>query len=95
MTYGLPSTHPLPYPTHRPIVLRTCFSINRKKDPKHNHVLALYTSPDVLNVAADSEAELNDWLGFLHHHMHQAGTGQDGHARKMYGECEREMGCIL
>nr|XP_053640163.1 insulin receptor substrate 1-like [Cherax quadricarinatus] len=35
-------------------------------------------------MAAESEAELNDWLGFLHHHMHQAVTGADGQSRKMY-----------
>nr|XP_053637603.1 uncharacterized protein LOC128692436 isoform X2 [Cherax quadricarinatus] len=68
----------------KPIVLHTCFNINRKKDPKHNHVIALYTNHDSLCMAAESEAELNDWLGFLHHHMHQAVTGADGQSRKMY-----------
>ncbi|XP_071532473.1 uncharacterized protein [Panulirus ornatus] len=68
----------------KPIVLRTCFSINRKKDPKHSHVIALYTNQDTVCMAAETEAELNDWLGFLHHHMHQAVAGADGQSRKMY-----------
>ncbi|XP_037777843.1 insulin receptor substrate 2-like isoform X18 [Penaeus monodon] len=69
----------------KPIILRTCFSINRKKDPKHSHVIALYTNHDSVSMAAESEAELNDWLGFLHHHMHQAVAGSDGQSRKLYG----------
>ncbi|XP_037777850.1 insulin receptor substrate 2-like isoform X24 [Penaeus monodon] len=68
----------------KPIILRTCFSINRKKDPKHSHVIALYTNHDSVSMAAESEAELNDWLGFLHHHMHQAVAGSDGQSRKLY-----------
>ncbi|XP_042213938.1 insulin receptor substrate 1-like [Homarus americanus] len=68
----------------KPIVLNTCFSINRKKDPKHSHVIALYTNHDPVCMAAESEAELNEWLGFLHHHMHQAVSGADGQSMKMY-----------
>ncbi|XP_045606843.1 insulin receptor substrate 1 isoform X3 [Procambarus clarkii] len=66
----------------KPIILRTCFSINRKKDPKHSHVIALYSNHDSVCMAAESDAELNDWLGLLHHHMHV--TGADGQSRKMY-----------
>ncbi|XP_042864175.1 insulin receptor substrate 2-like isoform X11 [Penaeus japonicus] len=67
----------------KPIILRTCFSINRKKDPKHSHVIALYTNHDSVSMAAESESEFNDWLGLLQHYMHQAGS--DGQSRKLYG----------
>ncbi|XP_047474938.1 serine-rich adhesin for platelets-like isoform X3 [Penaeus chinensis] len=67
-------------PPCRPIILRTCFCINRKKDPKHSHVIALYTNHDSVSMAAESEDEFNDWLGLLKHYMHQA----DGQSRKLY-----------
>lgn len=67
-------------PPKKPITLSSCFSINRKKDPKHNHVIALYTNNDSVSMAAESEAELTDWLAFLKHHM---GDGDD-QTRNLY-----------
>ncbi|KAK7086818.1 Isoleucine--tRNA ligase, cytoplasmic [Halocaridina rubra] len=68
----------------KPIILRSCFSINKKKDPRHNHVIALYSNPDSFSVAAESEAELNEWLKFLKLHMHQAVADGDDQSRKLY-----------
>ncbi|XP_063864308.1 insulin receptor substrate 1-B-like isoform X8 [Scylla paramamosain] len=68
----------------KPIILSTCLSINRKEDPKHSHVIALYTNHDSLSVAAESESEMNEWLDFLKHHVRQTVSGTEGQSRKMY-----------
>ncbi|XP_045131747.1 insulin receptor substrate 1-like isoform X5 [Portunus trituberculatus] len=68
----------------KPIILSTCLSINRKEDPKHNHVIALYTNHDSLSVAAESESEMIEWLDFLKHHVRQTVSGTEGQSRKMY-----------
>ncbi|XP_050718418.1 insulin receptor substrate 2-like isoform X3 [Eriocheir sinensis] len=71
-------------PPKKPIILSTCFSINRKMDPKHSHVIALYTNNDSLSVAAETETEMNEWLGFLNGHMNKAVSGSEGQSRKVY-----------
>ncbi|KAG0724877.1 Insulin receptor substrate 1 [Chionoecetes opilio] len=68
----------------KPIILSTCLSINRKEDPKHSHVITLYTNHDSLSVVAESESEMNEWLAFLSHHMHQSMSGTEGQSRKTY-----------
>ncbi|XP_066944105.1 insulin receptor substrate 1-B isoform X19 [Macrobrachium rosenbergii] len=71
-------------PPKKPIILRSCFSINKKKDAKHNHVIALHTDQDSVSVAAESEAELNEWLSSLKVHMQQSVSESDGQSKKLY-----------
>ncbi|XP_068205757.1 insulin receptor substrate 1-B isoform X3 [Palaemon carinicauda] len=71
-------------PPKKPIILRSCFSINKKKDAKHNHVIALHTDQDSVSVAAESEAELNEWLSSLKVHMQQSVAETDGQSKKLY-----------
>ncbi|XP_057659252.1 insulin receptor substrate 1 isoform X1 [Diorhabda carinulata] len=49
-------------PPKRSIVLKTCFNINRRKDTKYKHVIALYTKDDCFCVVLDTEEELESWL---------------------------------
>ncbi|CAH0564294.1 unnamed protein product [Brassicogethes aeneus] len=49
----------------RTIPLKTCFNINKRKDIKHKHVIALYTKDDCFCVQLDSEEEQDSWLKAL------------------------------
>lgn len=49
----------------RSIPLKTCFNINKRKDVKHKHVLALYTKDECFSIQLDSEDELDGWLKAL------------------------------
>lgn len=49
----------------RSINVRTCFAINKKPDAKNKFAFALYTRNECLALAAENEAELNDWLSNL------------------------------
>lgn len=46
----------------RTIHLNDCFTIAPKVDPKHKHVLALYTKEDCLCTGCEDETQLADWL---------------------------------
>lgn len=62
-------------------------------DPKHSHVIALYSNNDSLSVAAETETEMNEWLGFLNGHMSKVVSGSE--RRKVYGECATLVRCVL
>jgi len=49
----------------RIIVLKNCFSINAKSDPRHRHAVILYTKDDCFGVAFDSDTDCQEWLSLM------------------------------
>ncbi|KAJ8687318.1 hypothetical protein QAD02_023112 [Eretmocerus hayati] len=52
-------------PPKRSISVRSCFNINRRRDTKHKHVIALYTKDDCFCLVLDNEKDLEEWLNAL------------------------------
>ncbi|XP_044760698.1 insulin receptor substrate 1 isoform X4 [Coccinella septempunctata] len=44
------------------IIMKTCFNINQLSDPKHKHVIALYTKDECLKLAIDDKQEADEWF---------------------------------
>lgn len=49
----------------RALALETCFNINKRADAKHKHMIVLYTRAESFAVAADSEADQDEWYSAL------------------------------
>lgn len=49
----------------RALALETCFNINKRADAKHKHMIVLYTRAESFAVAADSEADQDEWYRAL------------------------------
>jgi len=47
------------------IILKDCFSINKKCGLKDEHLIGLYTKEDCFTILLDNEAQFNDWLQAL------------------------------
>ncbi|KAM8898131.1 insulin receptor substrate 1-B [Spinachia spinachia] len=45
----------------RAVPLETCFNINKRADAKHKHMIVLYARAESFAVAAESEAEQDEW----------------------------------
>ncbi|XP_029975467.1 insulin receptor substrate 1-B [Salarias fasciatus] len=45
----------------RAVALETCFNINKRADAKNKHMIVLYTRAESFAVAAESEADQDDW----------------------------------
>ncbi|XP_037117949.1 insulin receptor substrate 1-B [Syngnathus acus] len=43
------------------VLLETCFNINKRADSKNKHMIVLYTRAESFTVAADNEADQDDW----------------------------------
>ncbi|XP_072315108.1 insulin receptor substrate 1-B [Eucyclogobius newberryi] len=43
------------------VALETCFNINKRADSKNKHMIVLYTRAESFAVAADSEADQDEW----------------------------------
>ncbi|KAJ8008309.1 hypothetical protein DPEC_G00103500 [Dallia pectoralis] len=43
------------------LVLETCFNINKRADAKNKHMIVLYTRAESFAVAAENEADQDDW----------------------------------
>ncbi|XP_061620060.1 insulin receptor substrate 1-B isoform X1 [Phyllopteryx taeniolatus] len=43
------------------VLLETCFNINKRADSKNKHMIVLYTRAESFAVAADNEADQDDW----------------------------------
>ncbi|KAM4664931.1 insulin receptor substrate 2-A-like [Discoglossus pictus] len=54
-----------PGPAKRVIPLYLCFTVSRRADAKHRHLLALYTKDEYFAMAADSEQEQEAWYQAL------------------------------
>jgi insulin receptor substrate 1 len=52
-------------PPKRIISVPSCFNINKRRDTKHKHVIALYTKDDCFCLVLDNERDLDDWLNAL------------------------------
>ncbi|XP_058807269.1 insulin receptor substrate 1-like isoform X2 [Phymastichus coffea] len=53
------------HPPKRSISVRSCFNINKRRDTKHKHVIALYTKDDCFCLMLDNERDLDEWLKAL------------------------------
>ncbi|CAF89343.1 unnamed protein product, partial [Tetraodon nigroviridis] len=47
------------------VALETCFNINKRADSKNKHMIVLYTRAESLALAAESEADQDDWFQAL------------------------------
>ncbi|XP_034020893.1 insulin receptor substrate 1-B isoform X2 [Thalassophryne amazonica] len=45
----------------RAVLLETCFNINKRADSKNKHMIVLYTRAESFAVAADNEADQDEW----------------------------------
>lgn len=63
-------------PPKRSISVRSCFNINKRRDTKHKHVIALYTKDDCFCLVLENETDLNEWYHKLL--LLQNGEQQDG-----------------
>ncbi|XP_063793359.1 insulin receptor substrate 4 [Pseudophryne corroboree] len=52
-------------PPKRVIFLSQCFTVSRRADAKHKHLLALYTKDEYFAMAAESEPEQDSWYHAL------------------------------
>lgn len=43
------------------VALETCFNINKRADAKNKHMIVLYTRAESFAVAADNEADQDEW----------------------------------
>ncbi|XP_038603610.1 insulin receptor substrate 4 [Tachyglossus aculeatus] len=59
-------------PPKRVIPLYQCFTVSRRADAKHRHLIALYTKDDYFAMVADSEQEQESWFQALSRLMGQA-----------------------
>lgn len=73
----------------RTIVIKSCFSINKRTDTKHKYVIALYTKDECFCIILDSEDDLNEWLNAML--RLQNGIQTDDEPKPTYGEstCRR------
>ncbi|XP_043830564.1 insulin receptor substrate 2-B-like [Dromiciops gliroides] len=89
----------------RVIPLYQCFTVSRRADAKHRHLIALYTKDDYFAMVAESEQEQESWYQALSLLMGQSktrssgtgtGDGEDGttgaRARAAVGEEEEDDG---
>ncbi|XP_028820863.1 insulin receptor substrate 1-B isoform X2 [Denticeps clupeoides] len=59
--------------------LQTCLNINKRADAKNKHMIVLYTRAESFAVAADSEADQDDWF--------QAMVDMQCRSKIPFGEC--------
>lgn len=81
-----------PISSKRCIILKDCFSINRKLDTKHPNVLALYTKDECFSIVfeEDKNGELQNWLVTMLRLQRQPGlNSSDEPPKPMFGEFDR------
>ncbi len=67
----------------RSILLKNCFSINRRTDTKHKQVVGLFSGTDCFGIVFECEEDLQEWLRQLL--LHQQGDDvTDGASPKPY-----------
>ncbi|XP_068163878.1 insulin receptor substrate 1-B [Antennarius striatus] len=69
----------------RAVALETCFNINKRADAKNKHMIVLYTRAESFAVAADNEAQQDEWFQALVELQCKSKNPSDGGAAGDYG----------
>ncbi|XP_056156552.1 insulin receptor substrate 1-B [Lampris incognitus] len=67
------------------LVLETCFNINKRADAKNKHMIVLYTRAESFAIAADNEADQDEWYQAMVDLQCKSKTPTDSGASGDYG----------
>ncbi|KAG7497508.1 insulin receptor substrate 1-B-like [Solea senegalensis] len=73
---------PIPKKT---VALETCFNINKRADSKNKHMIVLYTRAESFSVAAENEADQDEWYQAMVELQCKSKNPADGEAAGDYG----------
>uniref|UniRef100_A0A8C3RE37 Insulin receptor substrate 4 n=1 Tax=Cyanoderma ruficeps TaxID=181631 RepID=A0A8C3RE37_9PASS len=82
----------------RVIPLYQCFTVSRRADAKHKHIIALYTKDEYFAMLAENEAEQEAWYQAISELMNQSKRGfleQEDHADQQVDEDDEHYGAAL
>uniref|UniRef100_A0A8C3JCD3 Insulin receptor substrate 4 n=1 Tax=Calidris pygmaea TaxID=425635 RepID=A0A8C3JCD3_9CHAR len=85
-------------PPKRVIPLYQCFTVSRRADAKHKHIIALYTKDEYFAMLAENEAEQEAWYQAISELMSQSKRGfleQEDHADQQVDEDDEHYGAAL
>ncbi|KFP75928.1 Insulin receptor substrate 2-B, partial [Apaloderma vittatum] len=85
-------------PPKRIIPLYQCFTVSRRADAKHKHIIALYTKDEYFAMLAENEAEQEAWYQAISELMSQSKRGfleQEDHADQQMDEDDDHYGAAL
>ncbi|XP_054852141.1 insulin receptor substrate 4 [Eublepharis macularius] len=85
-------------PPKRVIPLYQCFTVSRRADAKHKHIIALYTKDEYFAMVAENEAEQEGWYQAISELMSQSKRGfveQDDQADQLLDDDDEHYGTAL
>uniref|UniRef100_A0A8B9CBH3 Insulin receptor substrate 4 n=1 Tax=Anser brachyrhynchus TaxID=132585 RepID=A0A8B9CBH3_9AVES len=85
-------------PPKRVIPLYQCFTVSRRADAKHKHIIALYTKDEYFAMLAENEAEQEAWYQAISELMSQSKRGfleQEEQADQQVDEDDEHYGAAL
>ncbi|XP_053129854.1 insulin receptor substrate 4 [Hemicordylus capensis] len=85
-------------PPKRVIPLYQCFTVSRRADAKHKHIIALYTKDEYFAMVAENEAEQESWYQAITELMSQSKRGfleQDDQADQQLDDDDEHYGAAL
>lgn len=85
-------------PPKRVIPLYQCFTVSRRADAKHKHIIALYTKDEYFAMVAENEAEQESWYQAISELMSQSKRGfleQEDHADHQLDDDDEHYGAAL
>ncbi|KAL8181099.1 UNVERIFIED_CONTAM: hypothetical protein K2H54_047400 [Gekko kuhli] len=85
-------------PPKRVIPLYQCFTVSRRADAKHKHIIALYTKDEYFAMVAENEAEQEGWYQAISELMSQSKKGfleQEDQADQLLDDDDEHYGTAL
>ncbi|XP_062998077.1 insulin receptor substrate 4 [Elgaria multicarinata webbii] len=85
-------------PPKRVIPLYQCFTVSRRADAKHKHIIALYTKDEYFAMVAENEAEQEGWYQAISELMSQSKRGfleQEDQADQQLDDDDEHYGASL
>ncbi|XP_041341213.1 LOW QUALITY PROTEIN: insulin receptor substrate 4 [Pyrgilauda ruficollis] len=85
-------------PPKRVIPLYQCFTVSRRADAKHKHIIALYTKDEYFAMLAENDAEQEAWYQAISELMNQSKRGfleQEDHADQQVDDDDEHYGATL
>ncbi|XP_042333876.1 insulin receptor substrate 4 [Sceloporus undulatus] len=85
-------------PPKRVIPLYQCFTVSRRADAKHKHIVALYTKDEYFAMVAENEAEQDGWYQAISELMSQSKRGfseQEDQAEPQLDDDDEHYGANL
>ncbi|XP_077165403.1 insulin receptor substrate 4 [Paroedura picta] len=85
-------------PPKRVIPLYQCFTVSRRADAKHKHIIALYTKDEYFAMLAENEAEQEGWYQAISELMSQSKRGfleQEDQADQLLDDDDEHYGTAL